>query len=260
VGGKARKIINWPIHWLGIIFLLRHHPLSSLRALHIFRKSLGVGNSLYKISVRYREISKSIDKFMPNKFVALEFGSGSSTILLYQCPKVLRLISIEEFKEFLPLIKHKRKVWETPALHTDIIEYYEYQTKVFLDTVTHVKQADLIYIDGPSTPKSRKFNLSEPNLDLIPFEGLANKVILVDCRTLTVCEISRKLRKTHTIILSKAVLREYRNFLSGQKDFKFMEELIEKVPELANGSLGFHTIRTSIFIPNIRNFNNLFDA
>lgn len=197
---------------------------------------------------------------MPNRFVALEFGSGSSTILLYQCPKVLRLVSIEEFRDFLPQIQLSQKVWITPNLKTEMIEFKEYQTKVFKETNEFVNQADLIYVDGPSAPESKKYNLSEPNLDLIPFETLTNKAILVDCRTLTVCELSRKLKETHVVILSKAVLREYTTFLSGQKNFEYMEALISEMPELARSSLGFHPIRTSIFIPKIRDSSSLFDA
>jgi hypothetical protein len=251
---KIKVSLGKVLQFIGVLFFLRHRSIDSTRALLAFRRSSGVGNSIYKIYVRYREISKSIDCFMPEKFVALEFGSGSSTILFYSIPRVSRLISIEEDETFLPQIKVKEKVWESPPLSTKMVNWEDYRSQVFQETFEFIEVADLIYIDGPSNSKNEIYNLAEPNLELIEFNNLNEKLVLIDCRTLTVCELSLKLKNTHDLIMSKAVLHEYETFLRGKKGFPHMEDLLEGTPKIAKKRMGFHPVRTSVFIP--RNYEN----
>lgn len=260
MGLKTWRYLGNALRFLQILYFLRFRFFSATRSLLKFRQGLGIGNNTYKISVRFQEISKSIDKLIYGDFVALEFGSGSSTILLYSHPRVSRLISIEEDRRFLPSIRVTAKEWISPELTIRKIDWHGYQSKVFSDANRYTAVADLIYIDGPSTNRNDSLELAEPNLELLLFEGLTDKLILIDCRTLTVCELSRKLEDSHQLIPSKAVLREYGTFLSGKKEFQYFKFMSERGLRLAEDALGFYPIRTSILVPKKQISSYLLEA
>jgi hypothetical protein len=215
-----------------------------------------VGNSTYKIYVRYREILKSIALFMPDEFVALEFGSGSSTILLYSHPQVSQLISIEEDRSFQPSIKDSENKWSFLNLRTKLSSWNQYSSRIFENFAEFVSKADLVYVDGPSTSQNEFIMLAEPNLELLMLDNLGNKLILIDCRTLTVCELSLKLETTHRLIPSKASVREYHKFLQTKNLFPHLEHLISDGVQLARQTIGFQPTRTSMLVPKLQISNH----
>lgn len=170
------------------------------------------------------------------------------------------MISIEEDRSFLPSIRVSEKEWSTPKLTTENFDWHGYKSKAFSNFDKFIEEAELIYIDGPSTKKNDLLELAEPNLELLLCERLINKLILIDCRTLTVCELSRKLEDSHQLIPSKAVLREYETFLSGKKEFTYFKIISERGIRLAEETLGFCPIRTSILVPKKNISSYLLDA
>jgi hypothetical protein len=205
------------------------------RELFRFLRSNAYGANLEKIDARFDDLLK-IQQMIRHKSSVLEFGSGFSTLFFAYSKKVGKLTTLEENELYLPKIKNAK--FEHFCLDVINVKFGNSLTRKYINLPANLKvEFDLIYVDGPTTPRLA-INEAAPNIDLleIPKIQLKNSIIAIDIRIKTVELLQEYLRETHYLLVSKKC------YLKGMK-------LTEKVHNNLQKNLAYHLKLTSLLIP-----------
>ena len=198
-------------------------------------RSNAYGATLEKIDARFDDLLK-IQQMFRKKFSVLEFGSGFSTLFFAYSKKVVKLTTLEENELYLPKIKSLK--FEHFCLDVINVKFGDNLTRKFVNLPSNLNaEFDLIYVDGPTTPRLA-FGEAAPNIDLldIPKILLMNSIIAVDIRIKTVELLQEYLGETHYLVASKKC------YLKGMK-------LIEKVHDNLPNNFAYNLKLTSLLIP-----------
>lgn len=194
--------------FVGSLFLLRVHKISQIQDFIEFIKGPGVGKSLPKIYIRFRDLQK-ITRLM-NKESVIEFGSGSSTLFFIFRKNICnKLITIEEDSLYLPKIRRTEIKYQPQILKSKTGNFGGFIGTYFPQSSELIDDATFIYVDGPVSPVLDNFPSVAPNLDTLVDVDLTGKIVVIDCRSLTVALLQRKLANTHYFLPSKSFLIEF---------------------------------------------------
>ena len=173
-----------------------------------FSKSQNVGSNLQKILIRFLDLINIFNQLSKKQRV-IEFGSGSSTYFFLSHPKVIALHTFEQSSQWLPRIKGSwERNWSVTVNQMSQEMVNSIPVLRFMDYSQSVQSSNVIYIDGPATPEDPNLKVALPNEEILRVKELRDKVILVDCRVLTVLRLAEYLFETHSVYLSAAVEHE----------------------------------------------------
>ena len=228
---------------LRILLSLRPKSVASIRALLMFIVGPGVGKSLLKISIRFEDLRKIIDFCRVEKVV--EFGSGSSTLFFLSNRKIFStLVTFEEDRKYLPQINFAQDVFISHVENSATTLYKGINGTYFPNSNESIKNSTFIYIDGPVSNYSQRLEMAEPNLDVLQSEFLEDKIIVLDCRTVTVALLLPKLMNTHYFLPGKSYLTEISNLEKKLEEFAFD---LPRIP-FFKPKKGY-LVRSSVFLP-----------
>jgi hypothetical protein len=182
-----------------------------------FSKSQNVGSNLQKILIRFSDLINIFNQLSKNQRV-VEFGSGASTYFFLSHPKVITLHTFEQSSQWLPRVTGSRKRdWTFTVNQIDQEIVNNIPVPRFMNYSQSVQSSNMIYIDGPATPEDPNLKVALPNEEILRVEELRDKIILVDCRVLTVLKLAEHLCSTHSIYLSAAVEHELESLRQTSK-------------------------------------------
>lgn len=228
-------------HFLPVRAVKSFSPKTNLATASFFRFlfSHGIGNSWQVLFDRFTDLTL-LRPFFESKSV-IEFGTGSSTaFFLNHARPGFNLISYEQDLRYLP--KYIFADERTRAVISDVVieKYESFKGSKFISSQGDISGSDFVYVDGPVSPFDADRGMAGPNLDLMSFADLKNKVVAVDRRHLTVLLLLDKLTESHFFVPTKRFLEDVR-VLGLNIDY---EVNLRKCP------LQLHTFeRTCVFVP-----------
>jgi len=237
---------------LPLFLYLLGNPLNGYRLFREvvgFSKSGNVGRDLKKILIRFADLSIIFRRLLKDQIVC-EFGSGSSTLFFVSHNKVALTTSFEQFEVYLPRLQYlDYKNWNSITGNVILEKELNLQVPRFTNYMENAKSSTLIYVDGPATPVDPRTGLAIANREIPELNDLRHKIVLIDCRLLTVIEVALRLRESHLFFPSQAVLTEYSKLQKSHIELNVTIDDIFQESTIYNSRLFKLLIRTSAFFP-----------